>query len=117
MRLNFVDEEARPVTAADEASSADAVITIAADENQFWVLDWITWSYSGSPTNGNLKVEIGGTTVWEIDITEGGPGHIEFSQPGLYTNDQEGPIPKKNQAMVITLAGAGVVGKLSARYR
>lgn len=109
MRNNFADPAAEPqFSTAAQASGTEAVITIPANADQFWCLDWISWSYGGTPTNGNLQVSIGGVVVWQIDITVGGPGHIYF-KPGLYG--------RKNQAVVVTLANGGVANKVNVRYR
>lgn len=110
MRNNYADKDATPSFDNDaQPSGTPAVVTVAADAEQFWVLDWISWSYDSTPTSGNLKVEIGGTTVWQVDITSGGPGHIEFDKP-LY-------VPTKNQSLVVTLADGTVANKVNIRYR
>lgn len=95
------------------AANTAAVITIAADAEQFWVLDWLMWSYSEVPTAGRLTVAIGGTTYIDLDITAAGPGPLRF-EPPLYN-----PSFAKGETMVITLAAGGgtCTGKLSARYR
>lgn len=109
MKNNYADLDVQPKFVTDaEASGTAAVVTIAADNEEFWAIDWISWSYGGDPTSGNLQVSIGGVVVWQIDITVGGPGHIEFEKPiyGL-----------KNQAVVVTLANGGVANKVNVRYR
>lgn len=109
MRNNYADNDAQPNFLTDaEASGTAAVVTIPANADEFWAIDWITWSYAGTPTNGNLQVSIGGVVVWQVDITVGGPGHIEFKRP-LYG--------AKNQAVVVTLANGGVANKVNVRYR
>lgn len=109
MRNNFADNEAQPKLArATTASGTAAVVTIAAKADEFWVIDWITWSYDDDPVGGRLTVEIGGVLVWDIDITVGGPGHIEFTG-ALYGS--------KNQAVVVTLANGGAAQKVNLRYR
>ena len=75
------------------------------------MLDSIQWSYSGSPTSGNLKVEDGsGTTVFSIDVTAAGPGFFAFA-PAL--------AGRANTALIVTLAagGSGVSGKVNAGHR
>jgi hypothetical protein len=109
MRSNFADNDAQPIFATDaEASGTDAVVTIPASADEFWAIDWITWSYDDVPTGGNLQVSIGGVVVWQVDITAGGPGHIEFEK-ALYG--------LKNQAVVVTLADGSVANKVNVRYR
>lgn len=70
----------------------------------------LAWSYSGAPTNGNLKIEAGATTYFSIDIVAAGPGIITF------------PVAKKfadNTSVVISLAagGAGITGKVNILNR
>jgi hypothetical protein len=109
MKNNYADNDAQPRFATDaEASGTAAVVTIPANTEEFWAIDWISWSYGGDPTGGNLQVSIGGTVVWQVDITIGGPGHIEFDK-ALYG--------LKNQAVVVTLANGGVANKVNVRYR
>lgn len=110
MRQNFVDLSAEPSFAtASAAAGSNAVITVSADADQFWAIDWISWSFDAEPTDGNLKVEIGGVTVWQVDITAAGPGHIEFCKP-LYKG-------VAGQAAVVTLSGTDADKKLNVRYR
>ena len=108
-------ESVTPVFARkhDAAANAAATITIALNAEQFWVLDWLTWSYSEVPVGGRLTVAIGSVTYVDIDITGAGPGPLRLDPP-LYN-----PAFTKGEAMVITLAAGGgtCVGKLSARYR
>lgn len=109
MKNNYADLDSQPQFGSDaESSGTDAIVTVAADANEFWVLDWISWSYGGTPSGGNLKVEIDGTIVWQVDITNGGPGHIEFEKP-IYG--------EKNKELKVTLADGGVANKVNIRYR
>lgn len=104
----LVDYNARAkfVTATGAAA---VVLTLAADPAEFWVIDWVTWSYAGDPAAGHLQIEIDGVVVWQIDITSGGPGHLEFECP-IYA-------PVKGKALVVTLADGGIAGSLNVRYR
>ena len=88
-----------------EAADTDVVITLAAQEKEWNVLHAIQYSYSETPSGGGITVVIGGTTVFDFDIS-GTEGTIEFPAP-VYQ--------KRNQAMVITLkAGGGTaVGTLN----
>jgi hypothetical protein len=117
MRNNYADPEALATHLTGTASSADVTLTIAAKADEFWVIDWISWSYSADPTAGALSVTIGGTTVYQIDITTGGPAHIDFTEGPLYTKLRTSSGPRKNEAVVITLDNGAVVGKLNVRYR
>lgn len=110
-RLPTISET--PVTAAAgdvhaPAANTAAVVTYAATPGVKHCLMGIIWSYNGTPTNGNIKIEDGaGNVVLSADIVAAGPGILVF------------PRPKKaaaaNVAMIITLAagGGGVTGKVS----
>lgn len=115
MFLNYADVHAQPQFASklDASANAAASVTIAADPDQFWVLDWIAWSYDGTPS-GSLTVSIGGTVVFEVDVITGGQGLLRFDGAEIYNAAQT-----KNEALVVTLAagGSGVIGKLQIRYR
>ena len=120
MRNNYSDLDAQPGIAfsIEEDPGDAAVITVDADPDQFWVLDWIAWSYSDDPAAGNISVSFGGTVIFSLDITHGGPGLLSFGdQLGLYNAIAQAKAPK-NEAMVVTLsAEAGISAKLSIRYR
>jgi hypothetical protein len=87
------------------AANTNAVVTYAAAPNVAHSIDSITWSYDAAPTGGRLTITDGGVTVFDIEITAGGPGFFSF--PG-------GIRGSENSALVITLAagGAAVEGKL-----
>lgn len=115
MFTNCADPDVMPDIIKDITESSDtaAVATKAAGPGQFWVVDWVTWSYiGGDPTGGKVTIAINGTTVWEQDISSKGPGHFDFSKAPVYTG-------VKNQALTVTLAagGSGVTGKVCARVR
>lgn len=117
MKNNYADCDAQPRFAtAATASGTDAVVTLPADPDQFFVIDWISWSYAGAPTNGSLRVQIGGVTVWQVDITVGGPGHLEFDRP-LYTNTRAQGQPARGEAVEVRLFNGGVANKVNVRYR
>lgn len=103
------------------AANTAAVVNIAADAQEYWVIDSIEWSYDAAPTGGNLLVTIGGTTVFSVDITAAGPGHFDWSNAPRYTTGTGagGGKPTLNEAVVVTLAagGASVTGKVNVRYR
>lgn len=93
------------------ASNTAAVLTYAAVAGRKHVLDALVWSYSGTPTGGNLKVEDGsGTTVFSMDVTAAGAGFVEFHLPLS---------GRENTALIVTLAagGSGVSGKVNAGHR
>lgn len=94
---------------ADGADNAAAAITVNADPDHCWGVVSIEWSYSADPTGGGLKIEAGGVKIFEIAITKGGPGQLEFRRPKHHNGI-------KNEQLVITLAagGAGVTSDLNA---
>lgn len=88
------------------AANTAAALTFAAVAGQKHHLVYVAWSYSAAPTGGKLTVEDGvGTTVFEVDVTAGGPGSLAL--PPI--------IGSVNTALVVTLAagGASVTGKLN----
>jgi hypothetical protein len=91
------------------AAATAAVLTFAAVEGKRYVLRGVEWSYSATPTGGNIKVENGsGVTVFNADVPAAGANSIVFEPP---------IVGSPNTALVVTLAsGAGsVVGKVNAR--
>jgi len=116
---SVIDGHATPAFSDSQGADDTAVaITIAADADNFWVLQKIIWSYDGDPTGGSITVTIGGTTVDYFDITSGGPGFMDYSiagngMTGLYNTSRT-----KNEALVVTLAAGGgtVEGSLTIRY-
>ncbi len=85
-------------TAAPAANTA-AVATLAAVANCVNVASGISWSYSGTPTNGLLTLSDGGATIRQWYITAGGPGQITFPTP--ISN------AAINTSLVATLAAGG----------
>ena len=104
--------EPRLERATSTANSA-ATITVAADEEQFWAIDWITASYNAGSPDGTLTVAYGGTTVWEVDIKGEETKHFPFDARPLYDDDST----PKDKALTITLSAGGtsVIGKVNAR--
>lgn len=107
---------ARQILASDldVADNTAAAVTVAADTDEFWVVDRIDWSYDAAPTGGLLTIAYGTspTTVWQVDITAAGPGFVNFDR-GLHN------AATKNEQLVVTLAagGAGIGGELNVLYR
>ena len=98
--------DAQADVAAPAANTNAVVNYAAAGAGVQHCISGIAWSYSGSPTAGNLQVTDGGNIIFNIDITAAGPGVINFMPPKKAA---------ANSALAITLAagGAGVSGKLS----
>jgi hypothetical protein len=94
----------------------DAIVTVTADAEQYYVVDWIAWSYDSAPTGGYIQVKYGTTDpeyVLELDVTAAGPGMLLFNPPLHATGATKGEV------LTVTLGGAGggCTGKLNIRYR
>lgn len=92
------------------AANTAAVVTIASDSAELWVLEAIDFSYDGTPSGGSITITSGGTTIYKQAITASGAYRREFDY-GLKSN--------LGEEVVITLAagGAGVTGTLFVQYR
>ena len=107
---------AKTIVERASGNNAAAVVTIAADAEQVWVVDSIYFGFTADPAAAVLlTVAIGGSTVFQIPITKGGAGVIPFR-----TADDEGLYGAKNQAVVVTLEASGTggtIGYLNVKYR
>jgi hypothetical protein len=64
------------------ASGGDCTVQINAIADNYHVIDWIKWSYGGSPSSGELKIvdnTVSNTILDNTLITTGGPG--QFAHP------------------------------------
>lgn len=77
------------------ATAATVTLSAASAGRQF---RYIYWSYSAAPTGGQLSITNGGTEVFKLHITAGGPGFIPF--PGT-------DVGSAGSAVVVTLASGG----------
>lgn len=96
---------------AAPVANTNAVVTFAALAGGRHTIEGIAWSYSGSPTGGNLTITDGNLgTVFNLDVTAAGPGYIPLIPPACGT---------VNASLVVTLAagGSGVLGKLTVLGR
>ena len=96
-----------------ESGNTDVVVTGAALTDDYISVDWISWSFSAIPTTApSVIVEIGGTKVWEHDISGAGFDGVTFDPP-LQADDKA-----SDENLVVTLeaGGAAVTGKLKVRY-
>jgi hypothetical protein len=83
----------------EPAANTAAVVTLAAPgAGVSHCLALVAWSYDGDPTSGSLTITDGGSTVFKVDITSGGPGFFMFTPPLKGT---------ANAAVVATLAAGG----------
>ena len=121
MQLFPLDHNARSYLeyTATASGAGDAIVNIAANALEFWVIDHIAWSYGGTPTSGNLLIEINSVTVFSVDITAAGPGHFNFTNQPIYTDLVAGLAggPTLNLGVVVTLADGTVANKLFVRHR
>lgn len=110
--------KAKPDTTAPQtiahntaASGAASIITLPAVSGERYVLDYIAWSYAGTPTSGNIEVNDATNSVilYELDITVGGPGHALFPERGL--------LCPTGASIVITLANGLQTKHLNIAYR
>lgn len=87
------------------AANANVQIVYPAQPYRTHLLSGIAWSYDDTPT-GRLTVDYEGHHVFDVDITQGGPGFIPF--PAIKAG-------RIGLACTITLyaGGQGIVGKLN----
>jgi hypothetical protein len=112
---NAVNAHESPVAAstadvAAPAANAAAAVTYAGASGVTHCVGQLCWSYNGTPTGGNLKIEDGsGNTIFSLDITQSGPGIILFNPP------KKGAA---GNALIVTLAagGSGVSSKVSITH-
>lgn len=122
MRTNFADRDAQPgFLYGTEATNTDVVLEVEPSEDQYWVIDWIGWSYSGDPPTGEILieyVEVDDVTVdkfFSWDVRNGGPGILQFRDE-LYNASAQADAPKNQKVRITLKAAAGAVGKLTVRY-
>lgn len=108
-----VDERAIPRTVHHApAGNTDAVCTIAAAVDEFWVIKRIIFSYDAAPAAGSaIVISYGGAEVVRYYVTASGPGELqpdEFCNVDLATGTFG---HKLNQACEVRLLAAGGVIK------
>lgn len=104
MRNNYADQDA-------EAKFKHIVATgdvQAADEDQFWVVDWITLSQGAGGGTAQITYGDDNTVVWEALLPANDIDHIIFGD-GLYENGKT-----KNRKLRVVLP---TNGKATIRYR
>ena len=109
MRNNYADNDAQAEFKNQvlDSQTQGTTITVAADEDQFWVLDWIALSTSATST---LEVKIGGVRKLYLTLIAAGVHSFDFSTVPIYAG--------KNQALEVILdGGSGAQGHLNIRYR
>jgi hypothetical protein len=103
------------MTYAVQASTSgnDCVITLPAVENQYYVLEQIIYSYSGTIGlgSGGFKIEFEDVKILDFDIK----ADILGSILDLVANAYQSPV---NEEVNLTLKGVtGLIGKLSIIYQ
>lgn len=107
------------------AADTAAIVTIAADADQFWVLSSIHYGYDKAPGGAEtLTVAFGGVTKFTAyipnDIKAAGPHPILLPEGGLFNPSTTAPNEGvKNEAMVVTLSAATGTckGSVNITYR
>lgn len=96
---------------AEGATGAAAVVTIAADTDNFWAVGRVDWSWS-TGNGGKITIAYGGSTFWEQVDHSHGHGYVKFTFPDFLHNEYT-----KNEELKVTLEGiSGAVGRLDVRY-
>lgn len=112
---NIISSHESPVPASTDdvslpASNTAATLNFAAAVRVSHCLGQVAYSYDGTPTGGNLKIEDGpGNTVFSMDIKAAGPGSVAFRPPKKGT-------PGLALIITLTTGGSGKSGKLSATH-
>jgi hypothetical protein len=101
-----------PVSATAAVNTA-VTLTINGVAGQSIRITMLAWSYTGTPSGGNITVVVNGVTIFQQDISSGagntnGDGYVPLPAGGLEC--------QAGQSAVITLAAAGaaVAGRLNA---
>lgn len=106
MRNNYADNDAEAGFDVQETDGTDLVIK-AADEDQFWVVDWVTIS-GGSGGAKTVSIKFGADIEWTAIVQANNVEHFTFTPP-LYANGKT-----KNEALIVTGTSGATV---SIRYR
>lgn len=96
---------ARPVEASDftvEANKTAAVVLAAPGEARSHAIHAVDFSYSNTPTNGQLKIT-DGITTYSVAVTSGGPGPLDFDPPMVFA-------PNRAVSGSLSAGGPGVSG-------
>jgi hypothetical protein len=104
--LQLGPADASPFDTVAPAANAAATTGYGGIGGYSHAIGGVAWSYNGTPTGGNLIIQDGSTTIFQIDVTAAGPGFIPFDPPLAIT---------AGNALTATLAagGSGVSGKVN----
>lgn len=107
MRNNYADNDAEASFEVVTTVAADTVVE-PAQEDQFWVVDWVTISGGTGSGSKTVSIKFGADIEWTAIVQTNNVEHFTFNPP-LYANGKT-----KNEALSISGdAGATV----SIRYR
>ena len=106
MRNNYADNDAEARFEVETTDGTDQPIE-AAQEDQFWVVDWVTISggISGAKT---VSIKFGADVEWTAIVQANNVEHFTFNPP-LYANGKT-----KNEALIVNGTSGATV---SIRYR
>lgn len=93
------------------AINTDVVITLTAlPGSARRSIEKVIWSHDGDPASATrLTIESPASTVlFDIDITKGGPGFIDFGKPGIRGAEGQALVARLNLA-----ADANTIGTLN----
>lgn len=70
---------------ANVASGGDAVLNVAADPEQYVVIDWIVFGYETAPTGGFVVVNdvTNSNELFRVPVTAEGTGELVFGERGF----------------------------------
>lgn len=92
----------------DPGVNVIATVDIEAVEGVAREIAGLFWSYDDEPTGGRLWITCNGTTRFDWDITQGGPGPVNFIPPLKF--DAGAPVQ-----VHLAAGGAGVTGKITVQ--
>lgn len=113
---NGPDTLGLPVGSVVGNANADTVVNLATNLmddpiHDRWIIGWIVYSYSGTPTGGRLRIKdlTTGDVVQDFDISATGKDFLFFPKAIAF---------KPGSAIEVRLfaAGTGVVGKLNVHF-
>jgi hypothetical protein len=106
MRNNYADNDAEASFKVITTGASDDIIE-ASQEDQFWVVDWVTVSAGGNGAK-TVSIKFGSDTEWTAIVHTNTCEHFTFNPP-LYANGRT-----KNEALIVSGTSGATV---SIRYR
>lgn len=65
---------------------------------------YIYWSYDATPTGGLVFIRQNDTNIFEVDVTQSGPGFLPMPEENFDQNSQI--------TIGVAAAGSGIIGKI-----